>query len=186
MAKPDPSTAPDAPLAGNGQPDEVQTFQNDLQALRDRAETAEKARDEFLDLAKRTRADFENYQKRFARDLAEERRYAQRPLSVDLLPVLDNLERAMAAAQQAGEKGPLVRGVQLAHDQFLDVLRRHGITHVEARGKPFDPNQHEAVMQQPSAEYPPMTVLQVLEPGYLLHDRVLRPARVVVAIAPPG
>jgi molecular chaperone GrpE len=154
--------------------------------LRDRAEAAEKKSEEYLDLAKRARADFENYQKRFARDLAEERRYAQRPLAADLLPVIDNLERAMAAAQQAKESGPLVQGVQLALNQFLDVLRRHGITRVDALNRPFDPHLHEAVMQQPTADRPPMAVLQVLENGYVFHDRVLRPARVVVSIAPPS
>ena len=157
---------------------------NEMDSLRQRADAAEKARDENLDLARRTRAEFENYQKRFARDLAEERRYAHRPFAFDLLPVLDNLERALVAAEQAGDKGPLAQGVQLAHAQFLDALKRHGITRVDADGKPFDPNQHEAVMQQPSAEHPPLTVLRVLEQGYLLHDRVLRPARVIVAAAP--
>src|SRR5437762_2102917 len=97
-----------------------------LPAWQARAEAAEKARDEYLDLAKRTRADFENYQKRFARDLAEERRYAVRPLAADLLPVLDNLQRTVAAADQAGDKGPLVQGVHLAVAQFLDAPRRHG------------------------------------------------------------
>src|SRR5262245_54393106 len=123
---------------------------NELDALRQRAEVAEKARDENLDLARRARADFENYQKRFARDLIEERRYAQRPLAADLLPVIDNLERALSAAEQAGDKGALSQGVALAKAQFLDVLKRHGITRIDADSKPFDPNQHEAVMQQPS------------------------------------
>ena len=150
---------------------------DDLETLRSRLQTAEQQRDEYLDLAQRTRADFENYQKRMQRDLAEERRYAQAPLAADLLPALDNLERATAAAKQAGEKGPLVQGVAMVQTQLLDVLRRHGITRIEAQGKPFDPNLHQAVMQQPSKEHPPMTVLQVLEQGYMIHDRVLRPAR---------
>jgi molecular chaperone GrpE len=158
--------------------------QGDLEALRARAEAAEKARDEYLSLAQRTRADFENYQKRYQRELAVERRFAQLPLAADLLPALDNLERASNAALQAGDKGALARGVALVQSQLLDVLRRHGVTRIEAQGKPFDPNLHQAVMQQPSAEVPPSTVLQVLEPGYLLHDRVLRPARVVVSVAP--
>jgi molecular chaperone GrpE len=149
-----------------------------------RAEAAEKKSEEYLDLAKRTRADFENYQKRFARDLAEERRYAQRPLAADLLPAIDNLERATAAAEQAGETGPLIQGVHLALSQFLDILRRHGVTRIDALHKPFDPHLHEAVVQQPTADRPPMTVLQVLEQGYLLHDRVLRPARVIVSVTP--
>jgi molecular chaperone GrpE len=158
----------------------------DLEDLRTKLQAAEQARDQYLDLAQRTRADFENYQKRMQRDLATERRYAQAPLAADLLSALDNLERATAAAKKAGETGPLVQGVALVQAQLLDVLRRHGVQRIEALGKPFDPNLHEAVLQQPSAEHPPMTVVQVLEPGYTIHDRVLRHARVAVSTAPTG
>jgi len=154
---------------------------SDLEALRARAETAERERDQYLALAQRTRADFENYQKRIQRDQAQERRYAEGPLARDLLPAMDNLERATEAAKKAGETGPLVQGVALVLSQVLDVFRRHGITRMEALGAPVDFNQHEAVMQQPTDEHPPNTVVQVLENGFMLHDRVLRPARVAVA-----
>jgi len=157
---------------------------DDLEALRGRAEQAERDRDELRDLAQRTRADFENYQKRMQRDLTQERRYAQGPLAADLLPALDNLDRATAAAKQAGETGPLVQGVAMVQSQVLDALRRHGIMRIEAQGQPFDPNLHQAVMQQPSDGVSPGTILQVLEQGYKIHDRVLRPARVVVSAAP--
>lgn len=157
---------------------------DELEALRARAEAAEKALQQAQEQALRTRADFDNYQKRASRDAAQERRYAQVPLAGDLLPALDNLERATAAARQVGESGPLVQGVAMVQSQLQDILRRHGITRVEAQGQPFDPNHHEAVSQQPTSEFPPNTVVQVLEQGYLVHDRVLRPARVVVS-APP-
>ena len=153
-------------------------------ALKQRAEKAEKDRDEYLNLAKQVKADFENYQKRQQRDLATERRYAMAPLALALLPALDNLERAIAAGKQAGEKGPLVEGVAMVQSQFLDILRRFGITRIDAQGQPFDPNLHQAVTQQPSADHPPMTVVQVLEQGFMIHDRVLRPASVVVSAAP--
>jgi molecular chaperone GrpE len=158
----------------------------DLEALRTKLQAAEQARDQYLDLAARTKADFENYQKRVQRDLATERRYAQAPLAADLLGALDNLERATAAARQAGEAGPLVQGVAMVHAGLLDALRRHGVTRMDALGQPFDPTRHEAVMQQPTAAHPPMTVVMVLEPGYLIHDRVLRPARVAVSTLPAG
>jgi molecular chaperone GrpE len=157
---------------------------DDLEALRAKLQSAEQKRDEYLELAQRTRADFENYQKRMQRDLVQERRYAQAPLASDLLSALDNLERAIAAAEKAGEEGPLVQGVSMVHTQLLDILRRHGVTRIEAQGQPFDPNLHQAVMQQPSKDHPPMTVVQVLEQGYLIHERVLRPARVIVSTAP--
>lgn len=155
----------------------------DLESLRARAAAAEQEREQFLNLLQRTRADFENYQKRSQRDLAQERRYWHGSLALDLLPALDNLERATVAARQANESGPLVQGVALVQAQLLDMLRRHGITPIEAQGQPFDPNLHQAVMQQPTADFPPNTVVQVLEQGFLIHDRVLRPARVVVSKA---
>ncbi len=157
---------------------------DDLEALRERSAALEQERDEFRGLLQRTRADFENYQKRTQRDLAQERRYWHSGLALDLLPILDNFDRAVAAAKQAGETGPLVQGVAMIQTQVLDVLKRHGITRIEAQDQPFDPNLHQAVMQQPSAEQPPNTVLQVLEQGFMIHDRVLRPARVVVSVAP--
>ena len=120
----------------------------------------------------------------FQRDLAQERRFAHSPLAADLLAPLDNLERAIEAAQKAGEKGPLATGVTMVQAQLLDILKRFGITPIEAKGAAFDPNLHQAVMQQPSKDYKPMTVLQVLENGYMVHDRVLRPARVIVSTAP--
>jgi molecular chaperone GrpE len=152
--------------------------------LKARLQAAEQQRDEYLSLVKQTRADFENYQKRAQRDLASERRDELRKLAGELLPALDNLERALAAASQGGDGSALAQGVAMVHSQLLGVLRNHGVTRIEAQGKPFDPHLHQAVMQQPSAEHPPQTVLQVLEQGYLFHERVLRPASVVVSTAP--
>src|SRR4051794_33889058 len=103
----EPTTTPDAPA-------------DDLEALRTKARDA----DEYLAQAKRARADFENYQKRVQRDLAQEKKYAIGPLAADLLGALDNLDRATAAAEQAGEKGPLVQGVTMVQSQLLDVFRR--------------------------------------------------------------
>ena len=169
--------APETPTAEH-------TGDSDVRQLQDRLQAAEEERDKFKDLYQRARADFDNYQKRSQRDQAQERKFAHGNLALDLLPVIDNFDRATAAAQQAGEKGPLVQGVAMVQAQLLDLLRRDGITPIDALGQPFDPNLHQAVMQQPSAEQPPGTVLEVLEKGFLIHDRVLRPARVVVSAAP--
>jgi molecular chaperone GrpE len=138
-------------------------------------------RDQYLDMAQRTRAEFENYQKRNQKDRELERRYALTPLVLDILPALDNLDRAMQAAQQAGETGPLVQGVAMVQAQFMEQLKRHGVTRIDALGKEFDPNLHQAVMQQPTADYVPGTVMQVLEQGFMNQDRVLRPAKVIVS-----
>jgi len=164
--------------AGNNEMSEAaDQVREDLAGLRARAQE----RDQFLALLQRTQADFENYQKRNQRERDQERRYWHSPLALDLLPVIDNLDRAMTAAKQAGESGPLVQGVALVQTQLLDILKRHGITPIEALGKPFDPNLHQAIMQQPSADYPPQTAIQVLQQGFMIHDRVLRPAGVIVS-----
>lgn len=166
---------PDAPI----QP-------NEMDSLRGQVAEAEKQRDDYLGLLKRTQADFENYQKRMQRDQQQERRFWHAGLALDLLPALDNLERATAAAKQASETGPLVQGVALVQSQLMDILKRHGITRIEAQGRPFDPNLHQAVMQRASADVPPGTVLEVLAQGFQIHDRVLRPASVVVSAAAEG
>jgi molecular chaperone GrpE len=147
---------------------------DDLEALRTKA--AE--RDTFHELLLRTRADFDNYQKRAHRDLQEERRYALRSFALELLPALDNLERALAAVKEASA---LSKGVAIVQNQLVETLKRHGITRIEPKHVPFDPHRHEAVMQQPAPQQPANTVLQTLEPGYLYHDRVLRPAKVIVS-----
>jgi molecular chaperone GrpE len=172
--------------AGDGPGKDGAAIPDDLEALRSRAEKAEYERGEFKELLQRTQADLANYQKRINRELAQERRYAHSPLAADLLPALDNLERATAAAAQAGETGPLVQGVAMVQAQLLDVLKRHGVTRIEAQGQPFDLNRHQAVMQKPTAEAPPNTAVQVLEPGYTIHERVLRPAGVVVSTPAAG
>lgn len=157
----------------------------DVESLKRRATEAEQKRDEYLDLLKRSRADFENYQKRNQRSMAEERLYACAPFARELLPIVDNLMRALATARKRAEQDPLVQGVALVQAQLLDVFGRFGITTIDALGKPFDPNLHEAVAQQPRSDVAPGTVIEVLEPGYRLHERVLRPARVVVAAPAP-
>ncbi len=150
-------------------------------AKADELETLRKQANEFRDLALRTRAEFENYQKRNQKDREQERRYWYTPLVLDILPVLDNLERTLAAAKQAGDEGALVQGVAMVQGQFLEMLKRHGITPIDADGQPFDPNIHQAVMQKPSPDHESGTILQVLEQGFMNHDRVLRPAKVVVS-----
>jgi molecular chaperone GrpE len=163
-----------------GDADGATAVQEDLEALRSRA----KERDQILELLKRTQADFDNYQKRNRTEREQERKYAQKPLAQDLLPVLENLERAVAAAKQTNETGPLVQGVTMVLGQFLELLRRHGVTRIDAEGQAFDPNLHQAVAQAPASDkHPANTIAQVIEHGYMMHDRVLRPARVIVAMA---
>jgi molecular chaperone GrpE len=176
----DAKTTPEKPKTQtNGKDQAVPEATDNLDELR--AKAAE--RDQFKELAQRTRAEFENYQKRNQRDREQERQYMQAQFVADFLPILDNLERATEAAAKAGEKGPLVQGVGMVHQQFLDVLKRNGVQRIEAEGKPFDANLHQALVQQPSMDHQPNTVLQVVEQGYRQGERVLRPAKVVVSKA---
>src|SRR5205085_7707284 len=121
-------------------PNAEHTGDGDVRQLQERLQAAEEERDKLRDLYQRARADFDNYQKRSQRDQAQERRFAHGGLALDLLPVIDNFDRATAAAKQAGETGPLVQGVAMVQSQLLDLLRRHGITPIEPVGQPFDPN----------------------------------------------
>lgn len=150
-----------------------------LADLEGRLASAEAKRDEAL----RTLAEFENIRKRQQRDWEAEKKFAPQRLLADMLPAIDNLDRAVAAAKAAGEKGSLVMGVVATQMQLLDALKRHGVSRVEALGKPFDPHLHEAIGTEASAEAEPGSVVRVEQAGYTLHDRVLRPAAVVVSKA---
>ena len=134
----------------------------------------------------RSLADLENYRRRANREQEEARRFESLRLVRDLLPALDGLNRAISSAEQSGDQQALLNGIRMVAQQFRDILRGHAAEPIDALGKPFDPNLHEALTQMPSAEHPPMTVLQVVELGYRMHDRVVRPARVIVSSAPPA
>lgn len=150
--------------------------------LRSELDDVAKQRDDYLAMLKEKQAEFENYQKRNAREREIERKYWNFALAHDLLPAIDNLERALAVAKGAGESGPLVQGVAGTHRSLLDILARHGVGRIEVNlGDPLDPSKHEAVMQQASAAVPAGSVVQVIQPGYKIHDRILRPAGVSVS-----
>lgn len=129
----------------------------------------------------RAGAELENFRKRVRREIEDERRYAAAPLIHDLLPVLDDMFRAIAAAEKAPGHGGLLEGVKMTVQGLLGALERHGCTQIEALHQPFDPAFHEAISQQPSEEFPPHTVIAVVQDGYMLHDRVIRPAQVIVS-----
>jgi molecular chaperone GrpE len=140
----------------------------------------EAERDEYLNDLKRVAAEFENYRKRAARDQESLVARAHERLVKELLPVLDDLERALAAAEEH-EEAKLEEGVRLVHRELKAALDREGLAEIETDGV-FDPHVHEALLSQPS-EAEEGSVLEVLQKGYKLGDRVLRPARVVVAAA---
>jgi molecular chaperone GrpE len=155
--------------------DEAQTNNAELE---ERLAEVERERDEYLNDLKRVAADFENYRKRVARDQEGLVARAHERLVKELLPVLDDLERALEAAAQH-EEAELEEGVRLVHRELVEALAREGLVEVETEGQ-FDPHVHEALLSQPS-EQEDGSVIEVLQKGYRLGDRVLRPARVVVS-----
>jgi molecular chaperone GrpE len=150
--------------------------------IEERLAALEAERDEYLNDLKRVAAEFENYRKRVLRDQESLVARAHERLVKELLPVLDDLERALAAAEEH-EEAKLEEGVRLVHRELKDALDREGVAEIETEGH-FDPHVHEALLSQPS-EAEEGSVLEVLQKGYKLGDHVLRPARVVVA-APRG
>jgi molecular chaperone GrpE len=141
-------------------------------------------RDEYLEQLQRSRADFANYQKRSRSQADADRQYAIASLARDLLDGLDNLERATEALRASAAPG-IAEGLELVHKQLLATLAKHGVQPIPALGQPFDPNLHEALVQQPDVDHPEGTVVAELGKGYRLHDRVLRPTKVAVSIVPP-
>ena len=130
----------------------------------------------------RTLADFENYRKRADREKSEFFKYALAGVLKDLIPILDNFDRAL---EHAGEGDEFHKGVALIYKQMWDVLQRHGVRPIEQAGVPFDPKIHEAVIREENPSVPSQTVVAVLQKGYFLHDRLLRPAMVKVAVGGP-
>lgn len=171
MTETEPETPIDPQQPANGQEPAV-----DLDALQ--AQVAD-----LKDKNLRLLAELENTRVRMQRELSEGLRYATMPLIRDLLPVYDNLLRAIQSAGDATDG--IVDGVKMVAQQFEQALERHGCKKIPALGEMFDPNLHEALLHQPSAEHPAMTVILEYAPGFVLHDRVVRPSKVIVSSGPP-
>ncbi|HEX3557542.1 MAG TPA: nucleotide exchange factor GrpE [Thermoanaerobaculia bacterium] len=163
-SRPEPASGP-APSPG----EEIERLRREVADLRDRSV--------------RTLADFDNFRKRSQRESQEHRKYALLEPMRDFLTVIDNLDLALSAQGSAED---LKRGVEMIHRQMQDLLRRFGVTEVPAVGQPFDPTQHEAVAREESPEVTAPTVAAELRRGYRMHDRLLRPAMVKVAVPVEG
>jgi molecular chaperone GrpE len=133
------------------------------------------------DRALRLSAEFENYKKRSQREINDFKKFANESIFRQLLSVVDNLERAISAAQEKSEESVLFDGVKLTHKEIIKLFETFNVKPVEAENKVFDPNFHQAVTQVETDEFPDNTVTTVLQKGYLLHDRLIRPAMVVVS-----
>jgi molecular chaperone GrpE len=201
-AEPDaPAGAPVTSRDESGEPSGEEDAQNEQEILEEkentvapsRAEPAtsrtaeaedplarlQRERDEYLDLARRSQADFENYRKRAAREAAAAGERAKSGLVRELLPVVDNLERALASAEESEQH--LAEGVRLVHSELIAVLERNGVKQFDPSGERFDPGEHEALSMRPQDGAESGVVIDVVEKGYRANGTVLRPARVVVS-----
>jgi molecular chaperone GrpE len=179
---------PVQPKAGPGE--ERPTSSSNLAAVAPQAEEDETedevARlqadlDRFRDLAMRSQADFENYKKRCAREKDDAVKYANRDLLERLVAIVDNFELGLGAAREQSEDSPIYSGMRLVLKQLKDFLAENGLQPIEAVGQKFDPNFHEAIAHEPSAEFPEETVIRQTRRGYRFKDRLLRPSTVVVS-----
>lgn len=164
------SIAPGADGAQSAEEDPMAGLQADL--------------DRFRDLALRSQADFENYKKRSAREKEEAIKYANSSLLERLVGIIDNFELGLAAAKEQGADSPIYSGMVLVQKQLSDLLAESGLQPIEAEGKTFDPNVHEAIAHEPSDQFPEGIVVRQTRRGYRLKDRLLRPAKVVVSSGP--
>lgn len=157
------------------QTEEGQEVEQDLDAL---LSDTQKERDEYLELARRTKADFENFRKRVASDLQAAEARGKISVAREVIEAVDNLERALEAA---GEGEGLAEGVEMVLGGLRETLSRNGVEVVDPKGETFDPNRHEALSTQPVDGAESGTVVEVLQKGYVLGDHLVRPARVVVS-----
>jgi len=156
--------------------------QTDARASQDAAATEDQSSD-LLARLQRVTADYLNYQKRAARDMAQARQFANDDIIKSLLGVLDDMERGLEAARENhSEDDPLLVGMTMVHDKMLQTLGTFGLEPISAEGEPFDPDMHAAVMQEPCEDYPSQTVLRELQKGYRLSGRTIRPSSVVVSM----
>jgi molecular chaperone GrpE len=182
MSTDEPPQAPTPPPNGSGDESiKVEVEQDPIKLLETKAAALEKEKKDNWDRYLRAAADLENMRKRQKREIEDAKFDAKNKILKEMLPVVDNLERAIEHASQAGTN-PIVEGVQLVLRQFTTAFERLDVTAIDAMNQPFDPNLHEAISQQES-DQPPGTVVQVLQRGYKSGERLLRPALVVVAKA---
>ncbi|MEX0830007.1 MAG: nucleotide exchange factor GrpE [Nitrospirales bacterium] len=180
-----PTTTPESSLeesqkntARSSQEEALEMDPADTRSPEQRAqEELQIVQDKYMRLA----AEFENYKRRAQRDQSDSIRYANESLLKNILPTLDNLERAIKSGTDAGASGALIEGVELTHKQFLETIEKLGVRQVTSTGAEFDPNIHQAVAQVESETAAPNTVVEEFQKGYVLHDRILRPAMVTVA-----
>ena len=166
----------------DGQPEAEENIEELKRTLAVKTDEVKLLNDRYLRLA----AEFENYKRLAQKEQQEFSRFANEKLLRELLPIIDNLERAVRSAKDKGSSDGLIKGVELTLKQFVELLTRFGVRQMTSVGEPFDPAYHQAVASVESTTAPANTVVEEHQKGYLLHDRMLRPAMVTVAAPPAG
>ncbi len=181
-------TSPDVdtpPPPVDEQPVEIVALSDPVKELEARCETAEQESRQHYERLLRVSADFENFKKRSFREADDFRKYANELLLLELLTIVDNMERAIQSTiGETKEVGCVIEGVEMTLKALLKIFEKFSVKVIEAVGKPFDPNFHQAMMQEASDSYPENTVISEFQKGYMLHDRLLRPSMVVVSKGP--
>jgi molecular chaperone GrpE len=159
--------------------EEIHAFEEEIQELRRALDSVREEKDKLFDRLQRVYADYANFQKRVPKNIADSVAYEKERFIRLFLPVLDNLEHTVKA-HAAESKDPLVRGVEITYGQMLDILKSQGITQIQAAGEKFDPQRHEAMLRRSEPDKEDDLILEEVQKGYMLNDRILRPSRVVV------
>ncbi len=162
------------------QKDQDKTTQAEVESLQEQLDAVQSEKDELFDKLQRVSADYANYQKRVPKQISDSVGYEKERIIKGLLPVLDNFEHTLQNAAKVENAEPIVKGVQIVYDQMQDFLKSQGVEQIAAKGQPFDPMLHEAMLQQSDPEKDDRIVLEEYQKGYRLNDRTLRPSKVVV------
>lgn len=183
-----PETSPHGSPTRSSDKQTIEMLSRELQDLKRLYDEKVRESEDLEERSIRLHADFDNFRRRSLKEKQESLQFGHQNLVKDLLSAVDDLERALehGAQSEGSDVQGILDGVSLVQKELLGALAKHGVTTIEAEGKPFDPTVHEAIGQVPSAEVPPNTVLQVLQKGYLIRDRMVRPARVLVSREPEG
>lgn len=176
-------TKPDLSVPALSAPEEDHV-KKEIEQLKEALQGKEKEAKDNYDRFLRMAADLENFKRRTAKEREEYVKFANEDLIKAILPFIDNLERAVNHAEKVSDTGVMIEGVRLTIEQVLQALNRFGVTPLESVGKPFDPNLHEAMVMVESDQHEPNRVVEEFQKGYLLHDRLLRPATVSVSKLP--
>ncbi|MGD9022829.1 MAG: nucleotide exchange factor GrpE [Deltaproteobacteria bacterium] len=186
VSVPEAATAGEDPKKGAAKKTKKDAVKKEGEGLEDQLKAAQTAAEENRERLLRVTAEFENYKKRMEREMNDFRKFANESLIKEILPIVDNLERAVETPNNEAEDAfnGLKEGVQMTLKGLLDCLEHYGVVPMESLNRPFDPNFHQAVMQEESEAHSDNTVVQELQKGYLIRDRLLRPAMVVVSKRP--